>query len=567
MLVLEKSCSPKDKCTQMNKDIPAISRDSFKANLKKLRLRGVTPTGNRSSSSIRKTRSTNSTASKYFHTPLINQTEASINKDKKQGIDAKGNHLRYPPADSKNSVQKQDKDDTLTAPEKYSSYDFLYKEASPTKTNRKRTKLKDFVLKNGTNIPQHDKPNYLSEKDVEDLKKGTKIPLKEVKKAAKVRRNRSASTLKPARSKNFQPDIRKSLLRSERIFSEITAQHCRLDNFSPDEIQLALALSKSETETSGTSESLAIQQYKTQNNEGDKTNAIKHILQQYGFRTLPEGYNNLTHVFTSTSNQRCKFKRANRFTALTLGERKNQRKKIDLRIRSLMDKQLVDKLPDVYEDNFATYSLISKDLAQLKTTNDFFRLLEREYSTNLQSFYVQDLFEVSHVKAGYLLKDWHKIQGREKSPETEKGAEISKQMQQHHMNINNKSSEKNRTRKIGKDTFTETPNEPIGSIPIHHLQESLNAIKDNTEKDIINVKLNEGIEETKRLTSSNRSIDIFSGSAFNRNELELSPHSCSNAIKIRSRSPNIFSSSEDESDKVVRIRTLEKFSFLHTSTF
>jgi len=109
-------------------------------------------------------------------------------------------------------------------------------------------------------------------------KKAPKLKASTVSTSSGARRGRGKSKQQPSIS-NF--------LRNEQIFAEVTAQHCMADNFSPDDIEMALALSKSESEKHGRlrlhDDDDAV--VDLLDDEEKSTERIRHKLQKYGFRT------------------------------------------------------------------------------------------------------------------------------------------------------------------------------------------------------------------------------------------------------------------------------------------
>lgn len=103
---------------------------------------------------------------------------------------------------------------------------------------------------------------------------------------------RGGAAAKRVRSKK-QPSI-SDFLRNEQLFAEVTAQHCLADNFSPDDVEMALALSKSEAEKYG-----ILRLHGTDDEQAEKeevvnlvddpanqsTDNVRRKLQKYGFRT------------------------------------------------------------------------------------------------------------------------------------------------------------------------------------------------------------------------------------------------------------------------------------------
>lgn len=112
-----------------------------------------------------------------------------------------------------------------------------------------------------------------------------------VPKPKKAPKLKSTTTQKRARGggRSKQPTI-SDFLRNEQLFSEVTAQHCIADNFSPDDIEMALALSKSEAEKRGrlrldTEDERDEVVNLIEDAANQSTDNIRRKLQKYGFRT------------------------------------------------------------------------------------------------------------------------------------------------------------------------------------------------------------------------------------------------------------------------------------------
>ncbi|XP_017863605.1 PREDICTED: structure-specific endonuclease subunit SLX4 isoform X1 [Drosophila arizonae] len=249
-----------------------------------------------------------------------------------------------------------------------------------------------------------------------------------VPKPKKAPKLRSATTQKRARGggRSKQPTI-SDFLRNEQLFSEVTAQHCMADNFSPDDIEMALALSKSEAEKHGR---LRLQDTEDEREEvvnliedaaNQSTDNIRRKLQKYGFRTAAkEEYNVLTFAAVPKRGKRCKW--ANKFTPLTLRDPEEQLKKLRAKVDALMKQQVRTKLPS--PELQLPFELISKYLQrlQVKAEQRIIHEPSEEPLTNLPAYYVQDLMEVSRTPAHHLLKSWEAIPGRDLSPKRESAA-------------------------------------------------------------------------------------------------------------------------------------------------
>ncbi|XP_062130164.1 structure-specific endonuclease subunit SLX4 [Drosophila sulfurigaster albostrigata] len=236
--------------------------------------------------------------------------------------------------------------------------------------------------------------------------------------AAPARQARGRGT---GRGRGKQPSI-SDFLRNEQLFAEVAAQHCRADNFSPDDIEMALALSKSEAEKHGILrlEDSADAEEEVVNllddNLNQSTENIRRKLQKYGFRTAPkEDYNQLSiSVFPGKRSKRCRW--ANKFTALTLRNPEEQLKKVDIKVANLMSLQVRTKLPTAEEMRLEPFELISIRLQQLKASSRIIHEPNDGAIGNLPAYYVEELIEVSRTPAHHLLKNWAAIQGRDLSP-------------------------------------------------------------------------------------------------------------------------------------------------------
>ncbi|XP_064541741.1 structure-specific endonuclease subunit SLX4-like [Drosophila montana] len=264
-------------------------------------------------------------------------------------------------------------------------------------------------------------------------------PIKDVVKPKKAPKLKSSATQRRARGGRGkkQPTI-SDFLRNEQLFAEVTAQHCIADNFSPDDIEMALVLSKSEAEKHGR---LRLEDTEDEREEvvnllDDKANQstenVRRKLQKYGFRTAAKEDYNLFSIAAlpgapGKRGKRCKW--ANKFTPLTLRNPAAQEKKLQTKVAALMAQQVRTKLPSA-EDQ-PPFELISKHLLQLAASAE--RRITHEPSaeplTNLSAYYVQDLIEVSRAPAHHLLKNWSAIQGRDLSPKRPSAASQRRQQQ------------------------------------------------------------------------------------------------------------------------------------------
>ncbi|KAH8390748.1 hypothetical protein KR215_001671, partial [Drosophila sulfurigaster] len=300
---------------------------------------------------------------------------------------------------------------TTTLSEYFDSQESLCNQPSPSNEAEQlnqNTKKEDLFTE----------PQRKKSRECHDTKPLPKKAPKLKSSAASARQARGRGT---GRGRGKQPSI-SDFLRNEQLFAEVAAQHCRADNFSPDDIEMALALSKSEAEKHGILrlEDSADAEEEVVNllddNLNQSTENIRRKLQKYGFRTASkEDYNQLSiSVFPGKRSKRCRW--ANKFTALTLRNPEEQLKKVDIKVANLMSLQVRTKLPTAEEMRLEPFELISIRLQQLKASSRIIHEPNDGAIANLSAYYVEELIEVSRTPAHHLLKNWAAIQGRDLSP-------------------------------------------------------------------------------------------------------------------------------------------------------
>lgn len=114
------------------------------------------------------------------------------------------------------------------------------------------------------------------------------IPEKKAKRAPRASSKTDTVKSKPAKTsrKKKQTTIKSAFMRNEQLFAEIAAQHCAADNFDIDDVQLAIAISRSEAESKGIIAN-DDNEVPPDVKEGGEKNAelIRQKLEKYGFRT------------------------------------------------------------------------------------------------------------------------------------------------------------------------------------------------------------------------------------------------------------------------------------------
>ncbi|XP_022208418.2 structure-specific endonuclease subunit SLX4 [Drosophila obscura] len=358
------------------------------------------------------------------------------------------------------------------------------------------------------------------------------------KKAPKLK---GSSTSAPRRGRGRskqQPSI-SNFLRNEQIFSEVTAQHCMADNFSPDDIEMALALSKSEAEKHGhlrLNDDDDAPVDVVGDNAGAATENVRRKLQKYGFRTAAkEDYKSLAVLpgVSGRGSRRCKW--ANKFTSLTLRNPEQQQKKLESKVSAFLAQQVRTKNLSAEERLMPPYKLISCILRELKADSKSAIVHEPSEGpvADIGIYFVSNLIEVSHTPAHHLLKDWAAIQGRDLSPErtTMKTRQQIKQMEiayneleRHFTNQQALNDELDELEKLVVENMIEEEDPKLCDIQAEVSSTSSSPLKEPPDKRAKMAK--DGTEDLKPSTSSNISIPT-----------QLT----------RCTSPDLFADSDDES--------------------
>ncbi|KAL7732080.1 hypothetical protein ACLKA6_015841 [Drosophila palustris] len=358
-------------------------------------------------------------ANEKIYKSLVTQTEEEKDRQTRRANFKKLQPQQQQPATKKLRNTRSSK--AVAATTTLSEY-FSSQESATNEEVAQQTELQDDLFA---------EPKTKKTRESHDTKpKPKKAP--KLKSSAPARRGRGRPSKQPSIS---------DFLRNEQLFAEVTAQHCMADNFSPDDIEMALALSKSEAEKHG---ALRLQDTMDEgedeeevlnlldNKANKSTENIRRKLQKYGFRTAAkEDYNVLSiGVLPGTAGRRgkrCKW--ANKFTALTLRNPDEQLKKVDNKVAALMAQQVRTKLPSVEELQALPFQLISARLQQLEATKHITHEPSEGSITNLSGYYVEELIEVSKTPADHLLKSWTAIQGRDLSPKRPSEKSLLRQQQ------------------------------------------------------------------------------------------------------------------------------------------
>ncbi|KAH8379433.1 hypothetical protein KR009_004967, partial [Drosophila setifemur] len=365
------------------------------------------------------------------------------------------------------------------------------------------------------------------------------------KKAPKLKGSSSSSTSTSRRGRGRskqQPSI-SNFLRNEQIFSEVTAQHCMADNFSPDDIEMALALSKSEAEKQGclrlNDDEDAVVELVDDDTDASKEN-VRRKLQKYGFRTAAkEDYKSLAILpVTGKGSRRCKW--ANKFTALTLRNPEVQQKKLNEKVSALLAQQVLTRNLTPKERLIPPYELISSSLQKLRALPESLILQEPSEGgiADLGLYYVTDLIEVSQAPAHHLLKSWAAIQGRDLSPEreTSKSRERKRQLDLAYMELEKHFEEQHELDQRVVDELDD-----LEKLVVENMIEDDSKLSDNIEMDASSTSsspLKEPPDKRPKIAKDDKENLQPVNSAC----LDIPTHI------TRCPSPDLFADSDDEAD-------------------
>ncbi|XP_055631772.1 structure-specific endonuclease subunit SLX4 [Toxorhynchites rutilus septentrionalis] len=264
-----------------------------------------------------------------------------------------------------------------------------------------------------------------SEDDFEDTKKES-VP----KRKANAQKSTKPRKPKAPRRPKDQSDIRKVFKKykdsdGDQLLQNLMLEHSVADRLDPEQLQIALAMSRSLVDQSGGSQ-VAVEPIPVDDEAQDSFGAssgsieerriqgIRATLEQYGFK-CKSSYNDYdlnvmfgTKAAKPKNTRKFKLKRP---TQLVRRDRGGLVAFMTAQAERLLKEELQRPLADCTDVNIETRTYGS---------NIFWMNQNGEESGKIMSeYYVEGLMEVCSVKAGYLLKDWKLIPGRDVTPERE----------------------------------------------------------------------------------------------------------------------------------------------------
>ncbi|GAB0092824.1 hypothetical protein DMENIID0001_078600 [Sergentomyia squamirostris] len=218
------------------------------------------------------------------------------------------------------------------------------------------------------------------------------------------------------------PKSKASKLNDEEIFSQLLVEQSMAESVNPDDLQLALALSRSITDTHAQSSSTTTQNDETSNTFQAIKPSVKLTLEEYGFKS-GSGLNRNVKNFLGQERESRGFRK---MSLLLHRDPRKQNRLFNDKIKKLLeesDESNKDLESSCSGNNSYTFFITSHDLLQcLNKDNGILSLNSNSKSlAEIYSLYYRgNLMEHSHVRITALLRNWDDIPGREMSPKRAK---------------------------------------------------------------------------------------------------------------------------------------------------
>ncbi|XP_050094579.1 structure-specific endonuclease subunit SLX4 isoform X2 [Anopheles aquasalis] len=245
--------------------------------------------------------------------------------------------------------------------------------------------------------------------DFEESRPAPKKPKTKVQRASK-----KATTNR--RPKN-QSDIRKVFSKyknDHEVLQELLKEHGESERIDPEQLQLAIAMSRSLAESDGTSN--ACTDNLSEQSASDSLSSterrivgIRTTLEQFGFR-CKNSYTDydLNVIFGSAVCKNVKKIKHRRATNLVQRSAKDLTEYIEARVKKLFPAEMLT-IQNHSEACTSSRSCLSHLFWIAQTDQTSVKIIER--------YYVPELLEMNPAPVGCMLKDWSKIPGREPTPE------------------------------------------------------------------------------------------------------------------------------------------------------
>lgn len=244
-----------------------------------------------------------------------------------------------------------------------------------------------------------------------DSRAKLKTPVKRLQKPAK-----KVAVKKPRKQRDIRSMI-KNTVSVDQIMDHVIDQHSKEEEFDPEQLKMALAISKSLSDS-------YVQEKKAQKEEqkdetgitlSQKYSKVKRTLEGYGFKckTSYADYD-LATLFGPNRTRKISFKP----TLLTKRSKERQEQLLAERIQLLLN--------DEYKENVAVpiqlpyqhhcHSLHLEPMAAIEKPVYHMSQNDELLTNCLDKYYSSKLFPTTTVRADYLLQDWNAIHGRSRTP-------------------------------------------------------------------------------------------------------------------------------------------------------
>ncbi|XP_049542049.1 structure-specific endonuclease subunit SLX4 [Anopheles darlingi] len=234
---------------------------------------------------------------------------------------------------------------------------------------------------------------------------------------AKTKVQRASKKTTSSRRPRNQSDIRKVFSKyknDHEVLQELLKEHSESDRIDPEQLQLAIAMSRSLAECDGTrnasTDNLSEQSTSDSLSSTERRIVgIRTTLEQFGFR-CKNSYTDydLNVIFGSAVCKNVKKIKHRRATNLIQRSAKDLMEYIETRVKKIFPAEML-----AIENHSEACTSPGSCLSHL-----FWIAQTDQASMNIiEKYYVPELLEMNPAPVGFMLKDWSKIPGREPTPE------------------------------------------------------------------------------------------------------------------------------------------------------
>ncbi|XP_055716260.1 structure-specific endonuclease subunit SLX4 [Phlebotomus papatasi] len=223
------------------------------------------------------------------------------------------------------------------------------------------------------------------------------------------------------------PRAKSKKLEDDQFLNELLIHQSMAENINPDDLQLALALSRSITDTHGECSTALSEDYCASPSQSSKS-SVKFTLEEYGFKSSAT-YNKKVMNFLGME------KELRGFRKMSLLLHRNPKKQDRLfrdRINDLLDKSIHEREFVRKPRSSYNFLVVSEDLMQWQNKGDGIMTMNSnpDPTSEIYSLYYSgNLVEPSYTKIDALLRNWDEIPGREISPDRARRMQESSRME------------------------------------------------------------------------------------------------------------------------------------------